>query len=126
MLGPYRLEITRDPLVPAEEGIDGFSVDSDAFATADPNKFDVLSLIERIIQAPSAIFNGLQRDHFKDALAYSGKCHANFVLVAFAHCDRRLNEIVIFDWQPRAEDRLRPGFPANWGNDFEDPIYGQQ
>lgn len=135
------VNVTRDLYTRDEDECDGTVIlDPDVFGTMEslgnfcpPWKIDGIRWVDRCFNSPAVIFGNLQRQNYDGACCYSARvsdvamsssaagAQTPFAFLCYAKRFKR--ELIILDWDYRAEDRSRPGWPANWGSDFGDVIW---
>lgn len=108
--------------------------------TQPESKYRAVAQIPEVLQAPTAIFQGLQRDEHEDGYAYVGRpkereikrdsadggwikipTDPRIILVVFVTGNDRRRDI--FDWEWRKTDAADPDLPENADLDFEDLLW---
>ncbi len=93
-------------------------------------KLDIVRFIPESIEAPDAIFQGLNRPKQHEALAYSVRLthdpaeetlvavppRFGYVFLAFVRPGQ--GGYIVFDWEWRVEAAEEPGHPEDWSVDF--------
>ncbi len=93
-------------------------------------KFWNLHIVKEILDAPTAIFEGLNRIGYDSGVVYSGRVSKRIVskgieappppdMVGVVIVNSEPRGHIVLDWNWRKEDLDRPGYPEHWQQDFE-------
>lgn len=93
-------------------------------------KFYDALLIPEVLASPAAIFEGLRREDYEDALCYSARPSRRFksstievpfppdrVMLVYVE-NHKTRGLIVLDWDSRKRHATDQGHPQNWEHDF--------